>query len=55
MVGHIFELGGANKGEVARVEHHDRPLSFERSVGDFAEFSVLISVGFKRFDGGFNQ
>jgi hypothetical protein len=54
-VGQVFQLGGANKGKVGRVEDHHRPFAFHGLVGHFDEFTILKGLYFKRFNFGINK
>jgi hypothetical protein len=55
MVGQVAQFGGADEGEVGRVEEHHRPFAFEVLVGDGDEFAVLVGIGFERLDGGVDE
>ena len=47
LLGHVFQLGGAYKGEVGRVEKEDGPFAEDIFVGDGLELSVVIGLNFE--------
>ena len=48
--GHIFQLGGAHKGEIRRVENEDGPLAAHVFIGDGFEFTVVEGLHFELRD-----
>src|SRR5690625_910714 len=44
----VFELCGAHKGEVSRVEHKHGPLAGDALVGELYKLTVVVSHGLER-------
>ena len=52
VVGHVAELGGADEGEIGRVEEDHSPLSPKIGLGDLDEFAIPEGGGGERQDLG---
>jgi hypothetical protein len=50
MFGEVFEFGGANEGEISRVEEKNRPGVLDAFLGHFNEFAAFEGLGFERLD-----
>src|SRR5690554_6267445 len=51
----VAQLGGADKGEVGRIEEENVPLAFQVGVGNVDELTVVVSGSFERLDFGIQQ
>jgi hypothetical protein len=55
VVGQVAQLGGADEGEVGRVEEHDRPRPLQVGVGDVDELAVVEGGGGEGLDLGVDE
>jgi hypothetical protein len=52
VVGEVFQLGRAHKGEVRRIKEENRPFALHVGIGDGDELAVLIGRCRERLDLG---
>ncbi len=51
----VTQLGGADEGEVGRVEEEDVPLALQAFLGDVDELAIMVGGGAEWFDFGIDQ
>lgn len=50
VVRQVAQFGGADKGEVSRVEEEHRPLALKVRLGQVYKFALIVSLGTEGFD-----
>jgi hypothetical protein len=55
VISQVAEFGWADKGEVSRIEHDNRPFAFQVCIRNGYEFAVVKSIGSEWLNLGINQ